>query len=99
LPSHVTLHPKCLHSGEWAIISPSSFLNTHAAFVTSDSYQPSTCSTCHSTRCGSDVISSTDKPTFVNSLSVDGCKTGSTAMRSIGVKTLAAIKPPRPVNV
>src|SRR5699024_8690373 len=98
LPSHVTKHPKCLHIGECAMISSSS-LNTQATLVVLDSYQPSSISTTHSTRCGSSVISLTSNPTFCKSPAAEDCSTGSTAKRSIGVSIPAAINPPVAINV
>src|SRR5699024_3511167 len=99
LPSQETKQPKCLHTGENAWISPLSSLNTHAVRFTLDSYHPSTCSTSQSTRCGSSVISSTERLTFVNPPESDAvCKTGSTANRNIGTSIPAAINPPNPVK-
>src|SRR5699024_4770613 len=90
LPSHETTQPKCLQMGESATMSPSSFLYTQAVLLTSDSYHPSTCSTVHSIRCGSSVISSTAKFTFVYSPDLEGFNTGSIAMRNIGTSIPAA---------
>src|SRR5699024_11018376 len=98
-PSHDTKQPKCVQIGENACISPSSSLYTHAVCFTSDSYHPSTCSTSQSTLCGSLVISSTDKLTFVRSPdSHEVFHTCSLANLKFGLRIHGAINPPKPVS-
>src|SRR5699024_3616298 len=98
-PSHDTKQPKCVQIGENACISSSSSLYTHAVCFTSDSYHSSTCSTSQSTLCGSLVISSTDKLTFIRSPDSSAVFiTRSMANLTFGIIILAAINPPKPVS-